>query len=66
MPVWLLSAIGVIMTLTLSTALGWAVQIDRTQRSLIQDVSRLDEVRVYTYRQLERIEVKVDKLLEKR
>lgn len=56
--------IGVgLLTLLSGAAISWAVNVDMTQRQLLQDVSGLQENRENVCDSLKRIEDKVDRLL---
>ncbi len=64
MPKWVVSTVAGAFALIASAAIAWAVNIDGTQRMLLQDVSGLKESRERMIEQLGRIEDKVDRLLE--
>ena len=61
-PRWLFGLVVGSSSLVAGAALSWAVNIDSTQRCLLQDVARLQSDTMNFAKQLERIENKVDQL----
>lgn len=62
LPRWVFGLVVGATSLVTGAALSWAVNIDMTQRSLLQDVAVLKANTATFSKQLERIEGKVDKL----
>lgn len=65
MPKWVLALCAGGLSLVCTAMLAWAVNIDTTQRDLLSDVSSLKEHKIHVTEQLDRIENKLDKLLDK-
>lgn len=63
---WSVGIAAGLLTLVSGAAISWAVNVDLTQRTLLQDVSSLQETREHVTDSLGRIEGKVDRLLELR
>jgi hypothetical protein len=63
LPKWVIGIVVGILTMTSGAVLSWAVNVDATQRDLLQNVSGLQENREYVSSSLKRIESKVDQLL---
>lgn len=62
-PKWVIGFVAGGLSLVCTAMLAWAVNIDGTQRGLLEDVSSLKEHRLHVTEQLDRIEDKLDKLL---
>ena len=65
-PKWLIGFVAGGLSLVCTAMLAWAVNVDGTQRSLLSDVSSLKEHRLHVTQQLDRIEDKLDTLLNAR
>jgi hypothetical protein len=65
-PKWAIGIVAGAASMVGTAVLAWAVNIDGTQRGLIEDVSSLKEHRLHVTEQLDRIETKLDKLLSNR
>lgn len=64
LPKWAVAVVAGLFTLIGSALLAWAIDVNDTQRCLLQDVSSLQENRGHVAESLKRIEDKVDRLLE--
>lgn len=64
LPKWLVGIIAFLLATAISAMVAWGVNSDSTQRRLLQDVSSLQEHRENVLKQLDRIETKLDKLLD--
>ncbi len=63
LPKWFLGTLSGALILLATGTVSWAVNVDKTQRALLQDVSSLQENREHVCDSLKRIEDKVDRLL---